>query len=101
MDGGRIVAHGSPRELIDRHATREVVELRFREPEERERALTAAEGVGSRVEGVADRVLLYVDDGDAAVQKVTADGVAPASVLVRRGTLEDVFLIITGRTLED
>ncbi|HSL59822.1 MAG TPA: ABC transporter ATP-binding protein [Acidimicrobiales bacterium] len=101
MDGGRIVAHGSPRQLIDEHATREVVEMRFRDPHERERTFALVQGVGRRVESVADRVLVYVDDGDAVVQKVTAEGIEPSSVLVRRATLEDVFLIITGRTLED
>jgi lipooligosaccharide transport system ATP-binding protein len=101
MDGGRIVAEGSPRSLIDTYATREVVELRFRTDDDRTVALRAVDGTGERVESVADRVLVYTDHGDAAVQKVQAEGIEPASLLVRRSTLEDVFLIITGRTLDD
>src|ERR671911_722292 len=91
MDGGRIVAEGSPRQLIDRYSTREVVELRFARPD----------GAGDRVENLADRVLIYTAHGDEALAQVTRDGIEPASVLVRRSTLEDVFLQLTGRTLDD
>ena len=101
MDRGHIVAEGSPRELIDRHATREVVELRFTTLDEREDSLPRLTNLGGRVEPVGERVLVYTDDGDATLSAVAADGVEPASVLVRRSTLEDVFLILTGRTLDD
>ena len=101
MDGGRIVAEGSPRELINRHSSRDVVELRFGSDDERTAALPRLEGVGLRVEPLPDRVLLYSTDGEAAVERLSGDGVHPASLLVRRSTLEDVFLTLTGRTLED
>jgi lipooligosaccharide transport system ATP-binding protein len=101
MDGGRIVAEGSPRELIDRYSTREVVELRFALPEEQQAVLARLDGAGDRVENLADRVLLYTAHGDEALAQVTRDGIEPASVLVRRSTLEDVFLQLTGRTLDD
>jgi lipooligosaccharide transport system ATP-binding protein len=101
MDGGRIVAEGSPRELVDRYSTREVVELRFALPEEQQAALARLEGAGDRVENLADRVLIYTAHGDEALAQVTHDGIEPASVLVRRSTLEDVFLQLTGRTLDD
>ena len=101
MDRGHIVAEGSPRELIDRHSTREVVELRFTTLEERENALPRLTNLGGRVEPVGERVLVYTDDGDATLAAVAADGVEPGSVLVRRASLEDVFLILTGRTLDD
>ena len=101
MDRGQIVAEGSPRQLIDQHSTREVVELRFTTLEERESALPRLTNLGGRVEAVGERVLVYTDDGDATISAVAADGVHPASVLVRRATLEDVFLILTGRTLDD
>ncbi|MEO3779542.1 ABC transporter ATP-binding protein [Micromonospora sp. B11E3] len=100
MDGGRIVAHGSPRELIERHATREVVELRFAGDSQETFAGKLA-GLGERVEVLPDRVLLYVADGDAAVAEVAALGLSPVNVLVRRSSLEDVFLHLTGRTLVD
>ncbi|MEU3457810.1 ABC transporter ATP-binding protein [Micromonospora sp. NPDC006766] len=100
MDGGRIVAEGSPRTLIERHATREVVELRFA-AESQEVFAGKLSGLGERVEVLPDRILLYVADGDAAVAEVTARGLVPASVLVRRSSLEDVFLHLTGRTLVD
>ena len=100
MDGGRIVAEGSPRALIERHSTREVVELRFA-AESQEAFAGKLDGLGERVEVLPDRILLYVTDGDAAVGQVEARGLTPASVLVRRSSLEDVFLRITGRTLVD
>ncbi|MFC4150441.1 ABC transporter ATP-binding protein [Micromonospora mangrovi] len=100
MDGGRIVAEGSPRALIEEHSTREVVELRFT-AESQEPFAGKLDGLGERVEVLPDRILLYVSDGDAAVEQVTARGLAPASVLVRRSSLEDVFLHLTGRTLVD
>jgi lipooligosaccharide transport system ATP-binding protein len=100
MDHGRIVAEGSPRALIGEHSTREVVELRF-DPDEQEQHVDAVTGVGERLEVLPDRLLVYSDDGDAALATVHARGVAPLSSLVRRSTLEDVFLHLTGRTLVD
>jgi lipooligosaccharide transport system ATP-binding protein len=99
MDRGRIVAEGSPRDLIARYVEREVVELRFASG--RNGSVDGLEGVGARVEVLADRILIGTDDGDATVDAVHARGVTPESVLVRRSTLEDVFLSITGRTLVD
>ncbi|MEV0153888.1 ABC transporter ATP-binding protein [Micromonospora sp. NPDC050686] len=100
MDGGRIVAEGAPRALIEQHSTREVVELRFA-AESQEAFAGKLDGLAQRVEVLPDRILLYVPDGDAAVDEVTALGLTPASVLVRRSSLEDVFLQLTGRTLID
>jgi lipooligosaccharide transport system ATP-binding protein len=99
MDRGKIAAEGSPLELIRRYSTREVVELRFAgeapvvEPE-------VFGGQVQRVETLPDRLLLYTDDGDALVP-VAHERLHPQSVLVRRSTLEDVFLRLTGRTLVD
>jgi lipooligosaccharide transport system ATP-binding protein len=100
MDRGRIVAEGSPRALIERHSTREVVELRFggTDGEDIAGKLT---GIGERVEVLPDRILLYADRGDAAADEVHGRGLNPVSVLVRRSSLEDVFLHLTGRTLVD
>ena len=100
MDKARIVAEGSPADLIDRYSTREVTELRF--------GLGAAEtldgqldGIAERVEHLPDRVLLYADDGEAAAAEVYRRGLRPEAVLVRRSSLEDVFLRLTGRSLVD
>jgi len=101
MDRARIVAEGSPRGLIERHSTRDVVELRFVTTEERLAAMPRLDGTGERVEMLPDRILVYTGDGDGTAEVVARDGLGPASVLVRRGTLEDVFLMLTGRTLED
>jgi lipooligosaccharide transport system ATP-binding protein len=98
MDHGRIVAEGSPRELIKRYVPREVVELRFSGSPNLDGEL---DGLGERVELLADRVLIGTDDGDATAHAVHERGLAPESVLVRRSTLEDVFLTLTGRTLVD
>jgi lipooligosaccharide transport system ATP-binding protein len=100
MDAGRIVAEGSPRDLIERHSTREVVELRFHGDSQEAYADKLA-GLGSRLEVLPDRLLLYVKDGDEAVAEVHRRSLSPASVLVRRSSLEDVFLHLTGRTLVD
>ncbi|MBM3675181.1 MAG: ABC transporter ATP-binding protein [Actinobacteria bacterium] len=101
MDGGRIVAEGSPRALIDRHSTRDVVELRFADEHAQHAALARLEQVGERREVLPDRVLVYTADGDADVERLTSDGPHPESLLVRRSTLEDVFLTLTGRSLEE
>jgi lipooligosaccharide transport system ATP-binding protein len=101
MDNGRIVAEGSPRELIDKHSTRDVVELRFGGPEEQRAIVPKLATFVDRVEELPDRVLLYTDDGDGEVERITSDGVRPESLLVRRSTLEDVFLTLTGRSLEE
>jgi lipooligosaccharide transport system ATP-binding protein len=98
MDQARIVAEGSPAQLIATYATAEVVELRFPVgvAETLGEALT---GLGDRLELLPDRVLAYTSDGDHVVADVTRRGLVPQSVLVRRSTLEDVFLRLTGRSL--
>jgi lipooligosaccharide transport system ATP-binding protein len=100
MDKGRIAAEGSPRELIDRYSSRDVVELRF-SLDENEIAAEKLGGIGDRVEVLPDRVLLYAADGDGCLAEVHNRGLTPVSVLVRRSTLEDVFLRLTGRSLVD
>jgi lipooligosaccharide transport system ATP-binding protein len=101
MDHGKIVAHGSPRELIESHATREVLELRLRigEQDAAEKLIRTLPEV--RLEVLPDRLLWYADDGEAALARANQLGVAPVTALVRRSTLEDVFLALTGRTLVD
>lgn len=106
MDRGRIAAEGSPAELIAAWSTREVLELRFPVTEggpSHAAALAplAARGAVERVEELPDRLLLYTADGDAALSEVLALGLRPLSSLVRRSSLEDVFLRLTGRTLVD
>jgi len=100
MDKGLIVAEGSPLELIRSHSTREVAELRFGVGEHEALAEKVAD-LGDRVEVLPDRLLVYSEDGEAVIAKVHERGLAPAAVLVRRSTLEDVFLRLTGRTLVD
>ncbi|HEX6196778.1 MAG TPA: ABC transporter ATP-binding protein [Jiangellaceae bacterium] len=100
MDGGTIVAEGSPRELIDRYSTKEVLELRF-EADDHAPYAPKVEGLADRVEVLPDRLLLYTEDGDGALVAAHERGLTPLSALVRRSTLEDVFLHLTGRTLVD
>jgi lipooligosaccharide transport system ATP-binding protein len=98
MDKAKIVAEGSPRQLIERYATREVLELRF--PVGVQETLDGRlDGLGERVEQLPDRVLVYASDGEAAAAAAHERGLRPESVLVRRSSLEDVFLRLTGRTL--
>jgi lipooligosaccharide transport system ATP-binding protein len=100
MDQGKIVAEGSPQELIRTHAPREVLELRYSAGTNEERSGDVT-GIGHRQEILPDRVLIYADDGEAALSEVHARGSVPESALVRRSSLEDVFLRLTGRTLVD
>ena len=100
MDKGVIVAEGSPLDLIREHSTREVLELRFG-VSDHDAVVDQVADLGERVEVLPDRLLVYTDDGDAVVDAVHARGLAPETVLVRRATLEDVFLRLTGRTLVD
>ena len=101
MDHGRFAAEGSPRELIERYCSPEVLELRF-DPDLHESAADKLQDFSAeRTEVLADRILLYVSDGDEVLAAVRADGLDPLTSLVRRGTLEDVFLRLTGRRLED
>jgi lipooligosaccharide transport system ATP-binding protein len=98
MDKARIVAEGSPRSLIDRYSSREVLELRF------EGGATPdlegkLDGFVERSEQLPDRLLLYGHDGEATAEAIHALGVRPVSQLVRRSSLEDVFLRLTGRSL--
>jgi lipooligosaccharide transport system ATP-binding protein len=101
MDRGKIAAGGTPRDLIAEYATPEVLELRFDPAEHEQAAEKLADAPAARIEVLADRVLLYVTNGDQALEAVQAMGVAPLTSLVRRSTLEDVFLRLTGRRLED
>ena len=98
MDNAKIVAEGSPRELISRYSTREVLELRLSDGA-RERSKSSLDGIVERVEWLPDRVLLYADSGEAVLSQITDSGLHPDSALVRRATLEDVFLTLTGRSL--
>ena len=100
MDKGLIVAEGSPTELIRAHSTREVAELRFGIGEH-EAIAPKIDDLGERVEVLPDRILLYTQDGEEAIAKVHERGLDPVMSLVRRSSLEDVFLRLTGRTLVD
>jgi lipooligosaccharide transport system ATP-binding protein len=101
MDRGKIAAEGSPRELIARYSTPEVLELRFAFAEQEHAPDKLADLPVARTEVLADRILLYAEDGDETLAAVRARGLEPETSLVRRSTLEDVFLRLTGRRLED
>ena len=107
VDQGRIMAEGSPSALISEHSTREVLELRFgmdrnQEQAEQLTALLSSAGVGfSHVEVLPDRLLVYASSAESALEKIHSVGMQPITSLVRRSSLEDVFLRLTGRTLVD
>ncbi|GAB2518074.1 ATP-binding cassette domain-containing protein [Microbacterium petrolearium] len=98
VDKGRIMAEGTPASLIRTHSSREVLEVRFGSAQNAA-AAERIEGIGERVEVLPDRVLVYAADGEAALEQVTARGLEPITSLVRRSSLEDVFLRLTGRSL--
>jgi lipooligosaccharide transport system ATP-binding protein len=98
VDKGEIMAEGSPASLIREYSTREVLEVRFGSDRNAE-AAERLEGIGDRLEVLPDRVLVYADDGEAALERVAGRGLSPLTSLVRRSSLEDVFLRLTGRSL--
>ena len=100
VDKGKIMAEGSPASLIREHSSREVLELRFGS-ERNSRIGVELQGIGERLETLPDRVLIYANDGEAALEQVSARGLRPMTSLVRRSSLEDVFLRLTGRSLVD
>jgi len=102
MDHGKIVDEGSPRSLIERHCTREVVEARFDDHDQLDLAAAQLVTSSARIERLADRLLLYVDNADDAMEALHREGMAtPTTTLIRRSTLEDVFLTLTGRALTE
>lgn len=98
IDKGTIMAEGSPSALIKQYSTREVLELRFGSTNNAHTA-RKLEVLADRIEVLPDRILVYSDNGDAAMQKVIDMGLNPITSLVRRSSLEDVFLRLTGRSL--
>ena len=100
MDKGKIMAEGSPAELIRDYSSREVVEVRFGSARNAEVAPQLGD-LGDRIEVLPDRILIYAEDGEQILHDITALGLEPLTSLVRRSSLEDVFLRLTGRTLVD
>jgi lipooligosaccharide transport system ATP-binding protein len=100
MDKGKIMAEGSPADLIKKYSSKEVLEVRFGSSGNAE-AAKKLEKVGDRLEVLPDRILVYTENGEKALEKVTKLGLNPITSLVRRSSLEDVFLRLTGRTLVD
>ena len=100
MDKGKIMAEGSPAELIRDYSSREVVEVRFGSSKNAEVAPLLSD-LGDRIEVLPDRILIYAEDGEKILRDITALGLEPLTSLVRRSSLEDVFLRLTGRTLVD
>jgi len=98
MDKGKIMAEGSPAELIKKYSSKEVVELRFG-TDKNEEAAKALKGFGDRLEVLPDRILIYSKNGEELLAKVIDKGLHPITSLVRRSSLEDVFLRLTGRSL--
>ena len=98
VDKGAIMAEGTPAELIRRYSSREVLEVRFGSDRNSEVAARLT-GIGDRMEVLPDRILVYSDDGEAELVRITDAGLHPITSLVRRSSLEDVFLRLTGRTL--
>ena len=100
MDKGQIMAEGSPAELIKQYSSKEVVELRFG-TDKNEQVAEDLKGMGERMEILPDRILIYAEKGEELLSKIIESGKHPVTSLVRRSSLEDVFLRLTGRTLID
>jgi lipooligosaccharide transport system ATP-binding protein len=100
MDKGKIMAEGSPAELIKKYSSKEVLEVRFGSSQNTA-AAEKLSGMGDRTEILPDRILIYAENGEEILEKIVKLGLSPLTSLVRRSSLEDVFLRLTGRTLVD
>jgi lipooligosaccharide transport system ATP-binding protein len=98
MDKGKIMAENSPAQLIKDYSTKEVLEVRFGSDRNQE-MVEILRPLAERIEVLPDRILLYAEDGEHLLEKIAAKGIHPNTSLVRRSSLEDVFLRLTGRTL--
>ena len=98
MDKGKIMAEGSPAALIKQYSSKEVVELRFG-TDKNEKVAEKLQEFAERIEVLPDRILLYTDKGEDLLTKIVEAGHNPVTSLVRRSSLEDVFLRLTGRSL--
>lgn len=98
MDKGKIMAEGSPAQLIKKYSSKEVLEVRFGS-ENNAKVAEKIQGIGDRLEILPDRILVYTDNGEKALEKIVKKGLHPVTSLVRRSSLEDVFLRLTGRSL--
>jgi lipooligosaccharide transport system ATP-binding protein len=98
MDKGKIMAEGSPAELIKKYSSKEVLEVRFGSANNEQVAKDLA-GIGERLEILPDRILVYSANGEKELEKIVKKGLKPVTSLVRRSSLEDVFLRLTGRSL--
>ena len=98
MDKGRIMAEGAPAELIKKYSSKEVLEVRFGSKNNAAAAKKIAH-LGDRIEPLPDRILIYSEDGEKVLKQIHKLGLEPQTSLVRRSSLEDVFLRLTGRTL--
>jgi lipooligosaccharide transport system ATP-binding protein len=100
MDKGSIMAEGSPAQLIKDYSTKEVLEVRFGS-ERNSQMASDLNQLCERIEELPDRILMYTEDGEELLERVYKKGFHPKTSLVRRSSLEDVFLRLTGRTLVD
>jgi lipooligosaccharide transport system ATP-binding protein len=100
MDKGSIMAEGSPAQLIKDYSTKEVLEVRFGSERNSQMADDLRQ-LCDRIEELPDRILMYTEDGEELLERVYKKGFHPKTSLVRRSSLEDVFLRLTGRTLVD
>ncbi|MEY3406393.1 MAG: hypothetical protein RLZZ556_465 [Actinomycetota bacterium] len=100
MDKGKIMAEGSPAQLIKKYSSKEVLEVRFGS-DNNAKVAEQIKGIGERLEILPDRILVYTDNGEKALEKIVKKGLHPVTSLVRRSSLEDVFLRLTGRSLVD
>ena len=98
MDRGKIMAEGSPADLIKRYSSKEVLELRFGS-ENNQTVADKLQNKCDRIEILPDRILMYAEDAEHVLEEIMRDGMHPRTSLVRRSSLEDVFLRLTGRSL--
>ena len=96
MDGGRILIEGAPQSLVDREVGRTVVEA-WNYGEAFAEFLRDLPG---RLEEVGDRLYFYPGEGDH-IERMLEERFPQQERLIRRATLEDVFLKLTGRALRE
>jgi lipooligosaccharide transport system ATP-binding protein len=98
MEGGLIIAQGSPAELIEEHVSPQVLEFRAG-PKDLERLRPVVEAASDAVERTGEALLAFTTDADTLMEEVRASGAEVENTVYRQAGLEDVFLRLTGRRL--
>ena len=96
MDHGRILVEGKPLDLIKKYVGRNIIEVA--EPSQALRDLVQSRNL--QHEDAGYRLIIYIEDGDLLYNEISKN-YCEEGCIMRMATLEDVFLLLTGRGLRE